>query len=1147
MNLCKEPNVYDDEPFHTIPNYQSTDVYCMGSDEEETSEQIRQKHFRYQTNAERCARGILPVLQSTSLKGPFNTDWINPWRYRQKKCLKDDTWLQSCSEEILSTRKYGSNKAVCHGSDILDSAYSLESNKDHVGEEAMQTGMSQCNTALSGRVNHRLGKGLLNLRRDFENEISTGSNLPYILNSHQYDSSMVIRPKKKQSAISRDTKKRRKPPWLKNSSPTKYNLRSQNEITSPSPMSKPVLRGQRPRNKLPKNQLLRKNYLMLKQKSSHYAQQKKNYAQNTSLGTCASLSDLKETRPFPTDIDSDNISDLGSYIQDLDTTLVETEHQKSNLIESGLFSQCVPTPKPSIRYPNSIDPERMYDDSYCTDFVPSSRDLDRFIFKKKKRKMQEEVIKCVTSNVRDSYDLPTRKKQKCRAIEDNETISYVIDTAHEKKRWHNNVHNSESLMRVRTPSLSPNLLSKNLRYKSPGNLSHPYSRNKANLELDSSYGVLNSSFVNFASQSSSEIFPTESPLLDSNSHKVFEEPVQNKNQELLPPEKDLTSRLSSIAVSPMTQDLSSRLSSIAVSPMTHDLSCSKEEIWPYAHQENLSSLESPKSSPSSSCTPKNKSKFSVFNSPKIYLEKSPDDKTPTLKLHQDPYKGGPSSTINVALYSPKTPRESGASGSEAQNIIIHQTLTRPRRLLSSTLKQRKDLVPGFSESTQSLPCQNSPNNANSDSEFNGNIPSSCCLSNSIFSPQEKTLNFVLDIGGRPHSNHCDLEVSKVELKIPETENPPELESPVMERKETSSEPLSFSGQKKLFCGIQGQEISVASNHRFEGENNKQKPFNISPSNIKNIPMRVPNISQGCKMNDEYEKVQDTPSKSGAKTPRFLDQSPWVNEINSLSQTCLGKKIDKNYSKPDMESKMPITSDEPAKNINSEHEFLEEIPRNFSVTPENSSKLPSNAGDFVTPEPSQTDTQRLYKSAFRNPWRSSSKKLATLELNKQVSFEISHSKECSETDDSIALNSKIHDQPSELTETPNKDCSNIYLDQSPITSTDSMGPRLESSPRLCAMAEAFIAADHEALNIKEVNSIPESEKSNLLQQKTKFSDHEILHNQSNEKTDWMGSPHFVPVQDIDFNSLPEFDVEAMLGNIGDFLEDWSVEAELKKIK
>ncbi|PVH84165.1 hypothetical protein DL98DRAFT_569162 [Cadophora sp. DSE1049] len=114
----------DEEPYHCSPAYDEQDIVCLGSDSEETAEEIARKRQRYEAEAQRCIKGKLPILQSASLKGPFDAGWINPWRYRPKKKQNED-WWQPGSEDMLFTRSKVMERAAAHGLGYLEPADAL--------------------------------------------------------------------------------------------------------------------------------------------------------------------------------------------------------------------------------------------------------------------------------------------------------------------------------------------------------------------------------------------------------------------------------------------------------------------------------------------------------------------------------------------------------------------------------------------------------------------------------------------------------------------------------------------------------------------------------------------------------------------------------------------------------------------------------------------------------------------------------------------------------------------------------------------------------------------------------------------------------------------------------------------------------------
>lgn len=114
----------DDEPYRCSPAYGEDDIVCLGSDSEETAEEVAQKHQRYEAEAQRCSKGQLPILQSACLKGPFETGWVNPWRYRPAKKQNQD-WWQPGSEDMLFTRAKVMERAAAHGLGYLEPADAL--------------------------------------------------------------------------------------------------------------------------------------------------------------------------------------------------------------------------------------------------------------------------------------------------------------------------------------------------------------------------------------------------------------------------------------------------------------------------------------------------------------------------------------------------------------------------------------------------------------------------------------------------------------------------------------------------------------------------------------------------------------------------------------------------------------------------------------------------------------------------------------------------------------------------------------------------------------------------------------------------------------------------------------------------------------
>ncbi|CZR51932.1 uncharacterized protein PAC_01809 [Phialocephala subalpina] len=107
----------DDEPYYRTVMCNPDDIVCPGSDEEETAEETRRKRLRYEAQARRYIRGHRPVLLTASLRGPFSKEsgWVNPWA-RPSRSKQNQIRPQLDSEVVASTRsKIAEKTSSTHG------------------------------------------------------------------------------------------------------------------------------------------------------------------------------------------------------------------------------------------------------------------------------------------------------------------------------------------------------------------------------------------------------------------------------------------------------------------------------------------------------------------------------------------------------------------------------------------------------------------------------------------------------------------------------------------------------------------------------------------------------------------------------------------------------------------------------------------------------------------------------------------------------------------------------------------------------------------------------------------------------------------------------------------------------------------------
>lgn len=153
-NNIEEPD--EDEPFYYSPACAEEDIIWPGSDAEETAEEIQQRHLRYEHQARRYMLGHLPVLQSATLRGPFS-GWVNPWRWVPRE---EDDWWQPGSENMLFTRENVMKRAANHGLAYLSPAEALAWCKASAQAEA------QCingDTSVERDIHHDAGGTLAGL------------------------------------------------------------------------------------------------------------------------------------------------------------------------------------------------------------------------------------------------------------------------------------------------------------------------------------------------------------------------------------------------------------------------------------------------------------------------------------------------------------------------------------------------------------------------------------------------------------------------------------------------------------------------------------------------------------------------------------------------------------------------------------------------------------------------------------------------------------------------------------------------------------------------------------------------------------------------------------------------------------------------
>ena len=112
------------EQIYCSPPQDLEDIVCDGSDAEQTAEQIIAKRRRYEEIGRKYLSGSRPLIQSASLRGPLDREsgWVNPWRFLPRR---EAGWWQPGSEEMLFTRENVMKRAADHGLGYLNPTEAL--------------------------------------------------------------------------------------------------------------------------------------------------------------------------------------------------------------------------------------------------------------------------------------------------------------------------------------------------------------------------------------------------------------------------------------------------------------------------------------------------------------------------------------------------------------------------------------------------------------------------------------------------------------------------------------------------------------------------------------------------------------------------------------------------------------------------------------------------------------------------------------------------------------------------------------------------------------------------------------------------------------------------------------------------------------
>ena len=113
-----------EEQLYCAAPQDSDKLICEGSDAEQTALEIRKKRWRYEETGRRFLSGHRHIIQSAILHGPLSqqSGWVNPWRSRPQKELD---WWRPGSVEMSFKRENVKRKPGAHGLEYSNPSQAL--------------------------------------------------------------------------------------------------------------------------------------------------------------------------------------------------------------------------------------------------------------------------------------------------------------------------------------------------------------------------------------------------------------------------------------------------------------------------------------------------------------------------------------------------------------------------------------------------------------------------------------------------------------------------------------------------------------------------------------------------------------------------------------------------------------------------------------------------------------------------------------------------------------------------------------------------------------------------------------------------------------------------------------------------------------
>jgi hypothetical protein len=1198
---------HGDAPFHCSPAIAPEDVICGGSDTEETEDEILRKRLRYEDQARRCMNGHLPVLQSTNLRGPLTKEsgWLNPWRYQE---LEKQSWWRPGAKDMMFTKQDVMKRAADHGLGHLSPADALAWCKSTAAAKAKSTArtgprafnlksspMREDSEEVPSDSNEKEGfpgqagilddkltlygynedkaedgmgsrdtkEGIRGIKRAVDSKWLKGS---YVSKRARWDGPAISTPTPMPDLHgNRDRRRKSRLAEIGRSQPAAHlgsSLEDKLQAETPKPSEKTApakvhTTRPQPKQRTPSTRVCSApdaqprtwniSHSGMRQQEVEYMDEFQEVS-TSAFGRDSRPDSVKTTyvaEHYPyTSIEPEALASLPPsrkrHLQTPATDSISRQASSAAAFSNTLPKLPRPTGTPKCQKHRSEPSEE--DVSFVTEVAPSSHNVEKFQFRKKRTKPQQTAaVQPPEPDEPDSIQAPTVREP---SEENDDYIHVGIATAPQLDNFN---FDSQSNADITTPFTTQNTnppISEisTSRYNERADMSlfqTPYS---PRVLADP---PLLPKLANFTSLFSQDGLGMESPEPGKIAPMIqhSSNPSARSSQAL--PSHTLPGPSTKVLKSPVPVNAAPG-DSKALMPC--DSSTQSYNMTPIRSGRSLNS------------SPKPPTQSQAREEIDIPIEEIQYQTKDEADLQDDEIRD------DIALGDAAVRDEGPFNEAVPNQQILHQQLLAEQALDQQVLDQ------------QVLDQQDLDQRVLAQQHHSEGVPSEAA------SPEKIQIEEVTVEENQPEQEHEHEEV-RDENKASSGDNIDEDETASEDSLDEKTEDEDLESQPDLDSEDDTQSDSNRSSENSPDAGSPLVENGLSSGNTaQKAPTPQVTIAESSVQPPSHTGIYDSvparpiaPEANAPKTPKVAsqvirsgEQSPWttvaMGPLPKAIPLASTDPIEDDVSTSSYEIvPQPGASESPqlgshVEELDWHHVERSPTPHEEDITPfKDIMTPPSPARRSQSIEEDLPSTQLLFEAALNNPW--TSKTTTSGKSKKRVSFGVLLS-ERDENDEVSPFPKRIPGsppppEPVDLFEEDSFDESTIVVSfgdhfnaaRKQRLIPETTDSQINRSPAVIAQAQAFVAADQEAPLEQVHHRTLSVEPSRHLNLGSEAMDHSVWQDSEREDTSFEQSLFVSPKGNLSgFNAaMSKFDMDDVLGDAGDFLEDWSVDAELKKAK